>query len=126
MYQDISDPGIGSYRPRVALALFSSPSQSAISRWGWGFHTVRGGFDPGDHRVRPRVVGVVDSWNYFSPGDGDLSSPGAARSWGFLEGQLLPCAPRPLIGRGKARGSPRPMGLGLGKRWDESNLPNVF
>ena len=33
----------------------------ANQRWArdWGFHTVRGGFDPGDHRFRPEVVRVV-------------------------------------------------------------------
>ena len=30
-----------------------------IRRLGWDFHTVRGGINPGDIRVRPRVVGVV-------------------------------------------------------------------
>ena len=35
------------------------PSQSAIGQWDCGFHTVRGGFDPGDHRLRPQVVEVV-------------------------------------------------------------------
>ena len=25
-----------------------SPSKSAITQWGWGFHTVRGGIDPSD------------------------------------------------------------------------------
>ena len=44
---------MGSCRPRVALALVSSPSQSAICRWGEGFHTVRGGVDPGVHRFSP-------------------------------------------------------------------------
>ena len=43
----------------------ANPSQSAISRWGWGFHTVRGGIDPGDHLIRPGFVGVVDIWNNF-------------------------------------------------------------
>ena len=47
MYGGISDPVMGSCRPRVALSLFSSPSQSSIGPWGWGFHTIRGGFDPG-------------------------------------------------------------------------------
>ena len=51
---------MGLYRPRVVLALFSSPSLSAIDRRGWGFHTVRGGVDPGDHRFRPQVFGFVD------------------------------------------------------------------
>ena len=46
--------------PRVTI-----PSQSAIGRRGWGFYTVRGGFDPGDHHFCPRVVGVVDVWRDF-------------------------------------------------------------
>ena len=62
MYGGISDPGMVHCRPRVALAFFSSPGQSAIGRRGWGFHTVRGGFNPGDHRFRPHVVEVVDVW----------------------------------------------------------------
>ena len=37
----------------------TNPSQSAISQWGWGFDTLRGGIDPGSHRLRPRVVGFV-------------------------------------------------------------------
>ena len=65
MYGGISDPGMRPCRPRVALDLFSSPSQSAIGRRGWGFHAVRGGVDPGDHRFRPRIVGVVDVWRDF-------------------------------------------------------------
>ena len=36
-----------------------SPSQSATSQWGWGFHTVWSGIDPGDLHFRPRVVGFV-------------------------------------------------------------------
>ena len=35
------------------------PSQSAISRWGWGFRAVRGNTLPGDHLLGPLVVGVV-------------------------------------------------------------------
>ena len=38
-----------------------SPSQSAITQWGWGFHTLRGGIDPGDLRLRPRLVGFVET-----------------------------------------------------------------
>ena len=63
MYGGICDPGMVKFCPRVTLVLFSCPSQSAISRRGWGFHTVRGGFDPGDHRFRPWVVGVVNVWS---------------------------------------------------------------
>ena len=32
---------------------------------GWGFHTLRGGIDPGDLRFRLRVVGVVEIWKDF-------------------------------------------------------------
>ena len=71
MYGGISDLGMRPCRPRMTLALFSSPSQSAIGRRGWGFHTVRCGFDPGDHRFRPPVVGVVDGYGRISePGMG--------------------------------------------------------
>ena len=42
-----------------------SPSQYAITQLGWGFHTLRGGIDPGDLRFRPRVVGVVEIWKDF-------------------------------------------------------------
>ena len=35
MYGGSCDPGMGLCRPRVALILFSSPSQSAIGRRGW-------------------------------------------------------------------------------------------
>ena len=41
------------------------PSQSVITQWGWGFHTLRGGIDPENLRLRPRVVGVVEIWNDF-------------------------------------------------------------
>ena len=44
---------MGSYRPRVVLAEFLRPNQSAIDGWGWDFHTVQGGVDPG---------GVVYLW----------------------------------------------------------------
>ena len=37
----------------------------ATSQNGWGFHTLRGGIDPGNLRFRPRVVGVVEIWKYF-------------------------------------------------------------
>ena len=39
--------------------------QSAITQWGWSFYTLRGGIDPGDLRLPPRVVVVVDVWNDF-------------------------------------------------------------
>ena len=56
------------------------PSQSAISRWGWDFHTAPGGIDPGDRRFRPWFIGVVDLWKDLRSGDGILSSLGGAGS----------------------------------------------
>ena len=56
VWKDFSDSGMGPYPPRVALAL-QTP--------GWGFHTVLGGIDPGDHCFRPRFAGVVDAWKDF-------------------------------------------------------------
>ena len=42
-------------------------SQTAITQWGWAFHTLRGGIDPGDLRFRRGVVGVVDTWKDSDP-----------------------------------------------------------
>ena len=53
MYGRISDPGMGPYTFRVALALRTL---------GWVFHALRGGVEPGDPRFRPRFVVVVDVW----------------------------------------------------------------
>lgn len=51
-------------------------SQSAISHFCWGFHTVRGG----DHRrFCPSLVTVVDVWQDFWSGNGKLSSPGTVK-----------------------------------------------
>ena len=65
MYGSISNPGMETYPPRGALALCTIPSQSATGQCGWGFHTVRGGFDPGDLRFRPRVGRVVHVWRDY-------------------------------------------------------------
>ena len=73
---------------------------------------------PGGHCFRLQVVEVVDVWRDLLTGDRNLSSPGAAGSWNFFEGQLQPRAPRPLGGQGRAGEDARPMGLGLGKRRD--------
>ena len=72
------------------------PDDGAISPPGWhwrhepqpiseqpvglGFHTVRGGIDPEDHRFRPRIAGVVDICKDLWSGDGPISSPSAAGS----------------------------------------------
>ena len=67
----ISDPGMGTYPPRVQRNSTDS-RQSAISQWGWGFHTVRAGIDPGGHFFRPQLVGVVDASKEFWSGNGGL------------------------------------------------------
>ena len=65
MLRIISNVGMGTYHPRSALALCTISSQSAVGQWDWGFHTVWGGFDAGDHRFRSQVVRIVKGWNYF-------------------------------------------------------------
>ena len=55
-YGMISDPGMENYLPRGALALCAIPSQPATGQWGWGFHTVRGGFDKGITVFVPRLL----------------------------------------------------------------------
>ena len=71
MHGRISDPGRGLYPPRLALALRTP---------GWGFHTVRGGIDPGERRFHLQFVGFVDEWNVFVSGEGLLSFQGGAGS----------------------------------------------
>ena len=44
------------------LCSLYATSQLATSPWDWGFHTVRGGVDPGEFEFRTRVVGVVEIW----------------------------------------------------------------
>ena len=58
MYGRISDPEMTTYPPQVALALRTPGWDLASSQWGWGFHIVRGGMDPGVHNFRPRFVGL--------------------------------------------------------------------
>ena len=43
---------MGPYPPRVVLDRCTSPNQSAIGRWDWGFHVVRGGVNLGECRFR--------------------------------------------------------------------------
>ena len=47
IYGRISDLGTEPYPPRAVLALRISGWGLAMSQWSWGFHTVRGGIDPG-------------------------------------------------------------------------------
>ena len=67
----ITDPGIELYPLWVALALRIPAHQQSASGDGvstpcWDFHTVRSGINPGDHRFRPRFVGVVKVWKDFA------------------------------------------------------------
>ena len=59
---------MGPYPPEVEPTQRANHSQSEIDRWRWDFHTVRGGINPVDIRVFPRVVGVVDVWMDSDPG----------------------------------------------------------
>ena len=95
MCGSISNPGMGAYPPHVRYNS-TSRSQSAISQWGWGFPHRAERYRPGDHRLRPRFIGVVQVWKGLWPGDGTLFPQDAAGStnpsqsaisqwdWGFL------------------------------------------
>ena len=61
---------MGLYPPVVALPLCPSPSQSVVSQYGWGFHVVRGGVDPGDHRHRSCVFLALEIRGIYEPGMG--------------------------------------------------------
>ena len=67
-----------------------SPSQSAITQWGWGFYTLWGDIDGGHLRLRPPVFGVVEMWKDFQSGNETLSSPGVAGYQRSPDSQLLP------------------------------------
>ena len=95
MYGGISELGMGPYRPWVVLTLVSSPSQAAIGRLGWYFHSVRGGIDLGEYNCRPQTVGVVDMRRKFRSGNGALSSFSVAGLKISPNGQLWPRARRP-------------------------------
>ena len=61
----------------LAAPLLYQPQPTNNQWMKAGFHTVRGGIGPGDHRLRPRVVVVVYVRKILRPGDGGLSSSGA-------------------------------------------------
>ena len=60
----LSQGGVGS--------IYNQPPPLISDRpmWCWDFHTVWIGINPGDIRVRPRVLGVVDVWIDSDPGMG--------------------------------------------------------
>ena len=55
-----SGPGRGPYPPEVELAQHANPSQSEIGRWGWDFHTVRGGTNPDNIHISVFVPGLSE------------------------------------------------------------------
>ena len=57
-----SDPRMGSYPPRVALAPRTPVNQRSANG---SFHTVGGGLDPRDHGFRPHIFRIVDVWKDF-------------------------------------------------------------
>ena len=66
------------------------PSQSSITHWGWGFHTLLGSIDAGDLRFRPRVVLVVEIGNSLQYAEGNLSSRKAGGPRRGPEGKISP------------------------------------
>ena len=56
--------------------------QPICDQYGWDFHTVRGGVDPGDHRFHSRGVGVVNVRRGLRTGDRALYPPRARREIG--------------------------------------------
>lgn len=72
------------------LALYSRPSQPAIFRRGWGFHTLRGGVDLGDLVFFKQFVGRFNMSKHLRSGDANVTSPAGARF--FLDaGVSMPC-----------------------------------
>ena len=65
-----------------------SPTQSATSQWGWGFHTMRGGIDPEGFRFRPRLVSCRDMEGYLIRGK-DPILPGCGRISTMSRGATL-------------------------------------
>ena len=66
-------------------------NQSALSQWGWGFHTVRDRIDMGDHRFRPRFV---MHGRIFDPGMGPYPPRVALAYPGAMAG-IIPIQYRP-------------------------------
>ena len=67
-----------------------SLSQLPSRQLGCGFHTLRGGIDPGVLSLHPRVVGVVEIWKDVRTGDGNSSSSAAARPRCCPAGHISP------------------------------------
>ena len=63
-----------------------SLNQSAIAQWCWGFHTLRGGIDPGNLRFRPRVVGFLYIYGRVSDLEMGIYSPRVRRDLGVGPG----------------------------------------
>ena len=59
---DVSDSGVGMFRPRIKLPPRPSAKQRSANQCGWGVDAVRGGIIPRDLHCRPRFVEIVDIW----------------------------------------------------------------
>ena len=92
-----------------------SPSQSATTQWGWGFHALRGGIDPGDMRFGLRVVGVVDIWKWFLMRGWEIILPGCGGTSALARGATLAARllhePPPINKHLVGLGFPHPAGL---------------
>ena len=89
--------------PQDAMVLYANTGQSAIGWRCWGFHTVRGGINPGELRFRTRVCGfelcikgfMIRRWEPILPGmrwlygraranQRSASGAGVSKPWGAV------------------------------------------
>ena len=68
---------------------------TATSKWGWNFHTLRGGIVRSYLRLCSRVVEVAEIWMTSQCGNETASSPGAAEGRRWPERQLFRRAQTP-------------------------------
>ena len=73
---------------RRALAPWAPANQQSV-RGVWGYHTARGGIDPGDLCFRPWTVGVVEASKDSSPGDGIFILRGCSETSTLARGATL-------------------------------------
>ena len=88
-------PGCGGTSALAQGATFDprwlqEPQRISNHPTGLGFPHPTGRYRPEGSAFRPRVVGVVKKWKDSSPGDGNLSSPGAVGPRRWPEGQISP------------------------------------
>ena len=90
-----------------------TPSQSGITQWGWGFHTLRGGIDTGDLHFRPRFSRVVETEGFLTWG-WELILPGCGATSALARGATLAARwlpePQPISSHPVGLGFPHPAG----------------